>query len=138
MEPRIQYAKTEDGIDLAYAIQGEGKPLVYIPGAMFSHLQISSQIPYYRDWFEALSEKVKLIRYDRRGTGLSDRDVGVHDLDTYVTDLETVVEAAGVDQIVLFASTMWGALAIMYAVRYRERVSQLILFGASAKGSDVT
>ena len=138
MEPRIQYAKTEDGVNIAYSVQGQGRPLLHLQGAVFGHLQLAWQIPHYHRWFEQLAKRWQLIRFDRRGTGLSDRGVTGHDLETYVDDMKAVLEAARIDKVALFATRFWGPLGITYAVRHPERVSHLILFGAFARGSDIT
>ena len=75
MEPRIQYAKTSDGVNIAYWTLGEGLPLVIMPAGIFSHIQLEWQAPELRRWYERLSETRRLVRYDDRGVGLSDRDV---------------------------------------------------------------
>ena len=72
MDPQIQYAKTEDGVNIAYSTLGEGKPFVFMP-APFSHLQLDWETPEFRIWYEQLAEERMLVRYDIRGTGLSDR-----------------------------------------------------------------
>ncbi len=74
MEPRIQYAQTEDDVSIAYWSLGEGHPLVIMPNAPFSHIQLEWKIPEYRAWYEGLLEGRQLVRYDNRGSGLSDRD----------------------------------------------------------------
>src|SRR4030042_185291 len=75
MEPRIQYAKTADGVSIAFWTLGEGMPLVCVPNVPWSHIQVEWQWPGYRRWYERLAEKRKLVRYDSRGCGLSDREV---------------------------------------------------------------
>ena len=75
MEPRIQHAQTKDGVSIAFWTLGEGTPFVEMPTIPMSHIQMEWQIPEVRRWYERLSEKRKLVRYDGRGSGLSDRDV---------------------------------------------------------------
>ena len=89
MEPRIQYAKTSDGVNIDYWTLGEGTPLVHM--AELSHIQLEWRLHPGR-WYERLSEKRMVIRYDGRGMGLSDRDVPDYSLDALVLDLETVVD----------------------------------------------
>ena len=74
MEPRIQYAQTADGVSIAFWTLGEGMALVHMP-FLFSHIQLEWQMPETRRWYERLSQNRKLVRYDGRGTGLSERDV---------------------------------------------------------------
>ena len=89
MEPRIQYAKTEDGVNIAFWTFGKGEPpLVYMEGPPYSHLQLEWQIPAYRTEYELLAEKRKVVRYDGRGSGLSDREVSDYSHDAHLLDLE--------------------------------------------------
>ena len=92
MEPRIQYAKTKDGVSIAFWTLGEGMPLVHAPLPGFSHIQMEWQIPEIRHFYESLAAKRKLIRFDRPGFGLSQRDVADHSLDASLTYLETLVD----------------------------------------------
>ncbi len=71
MEPRIQYAKTKDGVSIAYYRLGKGMPLVNMPFP-FSHLQLVWEIASNRSWYERLAQKRQLVEYDGRGSGLSD------------------------------------------------------------------
>jgi len=82
MEPRIQYAKTKDGVSIAFWTLGEGRPYVQMPTLPWSHIQLEWQDPGCRRWYERMAEKARVIRYDRRGTGLSDRDVTDFSLDS--------------------------------------------------------
>ena len=84
MEPRIQYAKTKDGVSIAYATLGEGMPLVSMPALPWSHIQLEWQIPEYARWMERLAENRRLVKYDGRGTGLSERNVTDFSLDCQV------------------------------------------------------
>jgi class 3 adenylate cyclase len=135
MEPRIQYAQTADGVSIALWTLGEGMPLVHMP-FLFSHIQLEWQMPELRRWYERLSQKRKLVRYDGRGSGLSERDVADYSLDARVKDLEAVADRLGLDRFALFGMTMWGPVAIAYAVRHPERVSHLILWASYARASD--
>ena len=136
MEPRIQYAKTEDGVSIAYWTLGEGEPpLVLLPEA-FTHTQLEWQIPEIRGWYERLAEKRKLVRYDLRGTGLSERDVADLPADWQRLDLEAVVGRLELERFALFASVHAGPAAIMYTVDHPERVSHLVLWCAYARGAD--
>ncbi len=87
MEPSIQYAQTKDGVSIAFWTLGEGEPMVYMPSIPFTHVQLEWQYPGRRDWYERLAQHRKLVRYDTRGSGLSERNVTVYSLDTLVLDL---------------------------------------------------
>jgi len=137
MEPRIQYAKTSDGVSIAYWTLGEGSPLVHMPVIPFSHIQLEWQIPEYRRWYERLAEKGMLVRYDGRGSGLSDRDVTDYSVDAHVSDLEAVIARLGLERFALFGLGESGPAAIAYAARYPERVSHLVLWCSWARGSDI-
>src|SRR3989337_1350207 len=136
MEPRIQYAKTSDGVSIAFWTMGHGMPLVYMPPGMFSHIQLESQHPSTRHWYEALAKGRRLVRYDGRGTGLSQRDVTGFSLDSYLTDLEAVVGRLGLRTFALWGFGDSGPVAISYAARYPERVSHLLLWCTWARTSD--
>ncbi len=135
MEPRIQYAKTTDGVSIAFYTMGEGIPFVQMPAA-FSHLQLEWQSPIWRPWHEHMAERRKLVRYDPRGTGLSEREVGDFSLEARVLDLEAVVDRLGLEEFALFSVFTEGPVAITYAARHPERVSHLILWCSWARAAD--
>jgi class 3 adenylate cyclase len=137
MEPRIQYAQTADGVNIAFWTLGEGVPLVLMMSPPFSHIQLEWQMPEFRRWYERLAERRKLVRYDGRGSGLSDREVSGYSLDAHVLDLEAVVDRLGLERFDLFAVYHAGPVAITYAARHPERVSHLVLWCCWVRGSDV-
>ena len=134
MEPRIQYAKTKDGVSIAYYTMGEGMPLVEM--VPWTHLQLEWQLPEYRSWFERLAEKRMVVRYDGRGTGLSERDITDLSLEARMLDLEAVVDRLGLETPALLALHYEGPVAIAYAARHPEQVSRLILWCSFARASD--
>jgi pimeloyl-ACP methyl ester carboxylesterase/DNA-binding CsgD family transcriptional regulator len=99
-----------------------------------THLQYDWESPLSRHWLGALAEGRTLVRYDQRGSGLSDRDVTRFSIDAWVEDLEAVVEAAGLDQFALLGLSNAAAVAVAYAARHPERVSHLVLCGGFAQG----
>jgi class 3 adenylate cyclase len=137
MEPRLQYAKTTDGVSIAFYALGEGMPLVYLPAIPWSHIQLEWQGRRFRDWSQRLAQRRMLVRYDGRRTGLSDRDVADYSLDAHVLDLEAVVGRLRLERIGLLAEIHSGPVAIAYAARNPERVSHLILWCSYARASDV-
>jgi len=136
MEPRIQYAKTSDGVNIAYWTLGDGTPFVHMPWFRMSHVQLEWQIPEIRHWYEALSATTLLVRYDARGIGLSQRDVNDHSVEALVRDVEAVVDKLGIERFTLFGLVHTGPVAITYAARHPERVSKLILWCTYARSAD--
>jgi class 3 adenylate cyclase len=136
MEPRVQYAQTADGVSIAFWTLGEGMPLMMTPPAAFSHVQLEWRVPEARRCYERLAESRKLVRYDLRGTGLSQRDVTDFSLDSQMLDLQAVVDRLGLERFALFGFATSGPAAITYAARHPERVSHLILWCSYARGSD--
>jgi pimeloyl-ACP methyl ester carboxylesterase len=129
----IRYCSSRDGTQIAYAISGEGAPILKAANWM-SHLQFEWESPIWRHWIQGLSEAGRLYRYDERGNGMSDWDVADVGFDAMFADLEAVVAATGLEQFALLGISRGCALAIAYAARHPERVSRLILYGGYAKG----
>src|SRR5262249_6442204 len=96
----IRYCTTSDGVRLAYATTGTGPPLVKASNWL-THLDFEWGSPIWRHWYAELSRHHRLVRYDERGNGMSQRDVDDVSFDTWVRDLETVVDAAGLDHFPL-------------------------------------
>src|SRR3972149_7037605 len=103
MEPRIQYAKTKDGVSIAFWTLGEGMPLVQMQMPPWSHIQAEWQWPGFRAYYERLMGDRRLVRYDSRGSGLSDRDVTDYSLAAHLLDLEAVVARLGLERFALMA-----------------------------------
>ena len=129
----IRYCTTSDGVRLAYATTGNGPPLVKASNWL-THLDFEWGSPIWRHWYAELSRHHRLVRYDERGNGMSQRDVFDVSFDTWVRDLETVVDAAGLDRFPLLGISRGGPIAIAYAVKHPERVTQLVLYGTFAVG----
>jgi hypothetical protein len=90
MKQRIQFCTSRDGVRIAFATAGQGAPLVRVNN-WFTHLDFDWDGPLWRHWFEAFTDRRMLIRYDPRGSGLSDRDAGDFTLDAWVADLGPIV-----------------------------------------------
>lgn len=136
MEPRIQYARTADGVSIAFWTLGEGPPLVYLAGGQWSHIELW-QVPACRHWYERLAQQRTLVRYDVRSTGLSERDVTDYSLDALVRDVEAVVDRLGLDRFALLGAADAGPVAIAFAARRPEQVSHLVLWCAWARNADL-
>jgi class 3 adenylate cyclase len=128
MEPRIQYAKTADAVSIAFWALGEGTPIVQMPNLPYSHIQLEWQDPGQRRWYERLAEKRKLVRYDGRGTGLSDRNVANYSVDAHMLDLEAVVERLGLQRFALLGPVNTAPVAVAYAARHPEAESHVVLW----------
>lgn len=135
MERFIQYTRAPDGIQIAYWTLGQGEPLIYMAGGPWNHIEVW-EAPQCRAWYELLAANRMLVRYDARGTGLSQREVSDFSLDAYISDLEAVSGDLGLTRFDIFAAGDAGPAAISYAVRHPDRVSRLILWCAWAQGSD--
>jgi len=134
LDQQIQYCTTPDGVRLAYAVTGNGTPFVRVSPWM-SHLEHELQSPVRRNFIIALSLRHKLVRYDARGNGLSQRDVAEISFERWVSDLEAVVDAAGIERLALYGASQGAGIAIQYAVRHPGRVTHLIINGGFARGN---
>ena len=130
---QIRICHAPDGVRIAYAVSGDGPPLVKAANWL-SHLDHDWLSPVWRPWLDELSRARTLVRYDERGCGMSDWDVERFELDAWVEDLEVVVDTVGLDHFPLVGLSQGGAVAIAYAVRHPERVRRLVLVGAYAQG----
>jgi pimeloyl-ACP methyl ester carboxylesterase len=131
----IHYARAPDGVRIAWAKVGQGPPLMRAANWL-THLEYDWENPLRASALINLAKNYTLIRYDPRGTGLSDWDVAEFSLDAWVSDFETVVDAAGLKRFPVLAASQGCAVSIAYAVRRPGRVSHLILFGGFALGGN--
>src|SRR5215813_6479389 len=129
----IRFCTANDRARIAYSIMGEGPPIVKTATWM-SHLQFDSESPIWRHWIEGLAAQNRLVRYDERGSGLSDREVGDLSFEAMLLDLESVVDAGHLDQFTLLGISQGCAISVAYAVKHPQRVSHLILWGGYAQG----
>lgn len=132
----IAFCRAADGVRLAYAVAGDGPPLVRAANWM-THLGYDIESPVWRHWVRDMSAGHRFIRYDERGCGLSDWDTDAFTFDDWVTDLESVVEALELDRFPLLGVSQGGAVAVAYAARHPEKVTHLVLCGAYARGRAV-
>jgi len=133
LDQQIRFARSSDGVRIAYATSGSG-PILVKTANWLTHLEHDWNSPVWRHWLHELSRDRTLVRYDERGCGLSDRDVADVSFEAWVRDLETVVEAVGSERFPLFGMSQGCAVAIAYAARHPERVSRLVLYGGYALG----
>ena len=135
LEQEIRFCTAPDGVQLAYSMIGQGLPLMKT-GNWMTHLEFDLESPIWRHLYEELAKTCRLVRYDARGNGLSDRIVDEISFDAFVRDLEAVVDAAGLSRFALLGISQGCAVSIAYAVRHPERVSHLVLYGGYAVGSN--
>ena len=135
MQPRTRYAKSED-FNIAYQVVGGGPiDLVYVPGWV-SNLETAWEDPPVARFLQRLSSFSRLILFDKRGTGLSDR-VPVNELPTLeerMDDVRAVMDAAGSERAALFGASEGGVLCALFAATHPARTSALIVYGSYAKG----
>jgi pimeloyl-ACP methyl ester carboxylesterase len=135
LDQDIDFCRTKDGVRLALAATGQGLPLVRLP-TWFNHLEYDWNVQFRSALYHFLSLRCRLIRYDGRGNGLSDRHVPEISFATFEHDLEAVVEALRLQRYALLGISQGAPIAIAHAVRYPERVSKLVLNGGFALGSN--
>jgi class 3 adenylate cyclase len=131
-DPRTRYAKSGD-VHVAYQVLGEGNPvdLIYVQGAI-THLGVDWELPAYRRFCEQLSAFTRLIWFDKRGMGLSDR-VKVGTLEERMDDVRAVLDAVGSDRAIVMGESEGGPLSMLFAAAHPERTLGLVLAGAEVK-----
>ena len=130
--PETRYAKSGD-LSIAYQVTGSGSlDLVFVPGFV-SNLELAWETPGMAHFFSRLATFSRLIRFDKRGTGLSDRMSGVANLEDRMDDVRAVMDAAGSERAALFGVSEGGPMSLLFAATYPERTSALVLYGTYAR-----
>ena len=132
VEATIRYARSGD-VNIAFQVTGEGAFDLVLVSGFVSHLDYDWQHPSSARLLERLGSFSRLIRFDKRGTGLSDRTVGLPDFETRMDDVRAVMDAAGSERAALFGYSEGGPLATLFAATYPERLRALVLYGTYAK-----
>jgi class 3 adenylate cyclase len=128
----VRYARSADDIDIAYQVVGRGPiDLVFVSG-FISHLDLNWEFPWY-NWPPALDGIARVILFDKRGTGLSDRSLGFGSLADRMDDVRTVMDAAGVQRAVLYGVSEGAPMSLLFAATYPDRVSHLIVYAGIAR-----
>jgi pimeloyl-ACP methyl ester carboxylesterase len=131
-EPVTQYARSGDAA-IAYQLVGGGElDLVYIPSATH-HVELAWENPPHERFFRRLASLARLIIFDKRGTGMSDRIVGTPTLEARMEDIRAVLDAAESERAVLFANGDAGPLCTVFAATYPERTAALVLMNSSPR-----
>lgn len=134
VDPIVSYARTSDAVNVAYTVTGTGPTLILMPGTPFSDFVAEWQIPALRRAFLSLADRIRIVQYDGRGNGHSQRDVEDVSLEALVRDLEAVVEAVGIDRFALFGFYHSVTHAVTYAAREPDHVTRMALFGGGLRG----
>lgn len=138
MEPLIEYATTSDGVRIATMTFGAGETTLLIAATPpWSHVELERRIAPVRAWSDALAEHFRVIRYDCRGTGLSDRDATDFSVEAQARDLAAVAEHYGLRRFALWGAIGGSPAAMRYAAQYPGRVAHLMLWGAFLHGDDI-
>ena len=135
-EPQIHYATASDGVRIAYWTVGDGPPLLHMPPMPFSHIQKEWENPACRMYYQDLAADLRLVRYDCRGAGLSDRDVTDFSPDAHARDILGVADRLGLERFALLGFGHSGGLAIRFAANFPERVSHLVLWCSYPRAAD--
>lgn len=128
MSRAVQYVTTDDGIGIAYWSLGDGLPLVVPPVITTSHLEMEWQIPSRRAVFEGLARRLRVIRYDCRGMGMSQRDRVDFSIEAAQLDLGAIADRLGFERFALLRLPSSGDVAFAYAANNPDRVSHLIVW----------
>jgi class 3 adenylate cyclase len=130
----VQYVTTPDGVSIAYIVRGEGYPIIHMQGAPFSHLTLEGKLVNYDRYNDAISRGRKGIRFDSRGSGLSQRGVADLSLDALTDDLIAVADRLELDRFAICGTQSGGLIALNTYRRIPERVSHIIFIDSYANG----
>lgn len=135
MSPRIRYCSTPAG-RVAYSASGTGPALLCDTG-WITHLRAQLELFSFGAFIERLAERFTVIRYDKPGCGLSDRDAADLSFEGQVAAALAVADAAGAERFRLFGASQAGQLAATIAARYPDRVEAMVVYGMCANGADL-
>jgi pimeloyl-ACP methyl ester carboxylesterase len=136
VEPPIRYARTSDGVNIAFWVVGEGPPLLHLAWGTLSNCQGEWRLDGCCRWYERLARQHTVIRYDPRGCGMSDPVREPMSVDDLAKDVEAVVASLGLAQTALLAVGESGNIALAYAAQRPQQVSRLVLWCCYARPSD--
>jgi pimeloyl-ACP methyl ester carboxylesterase len=132
--PATHYVKS-DGIHIAYQVLGQGPfDLVFVPGFV-SNVEATWRLPNFSAFFRRLASFCRVILFDKRGTGMSDRGSQIFTLEQRMHDVQAVLDEVDSKQAVLFGVSEGGPMSLLYAATYPQRTSALVLYGSYAKRS---
>jgi pimeloyl-ACP methyl ester carboxylesterase len=124
--PETRYALSGD-VHIAYQVTGEGPfDLVFVPGYV-THMELQWRLPTFGDFLAELSSFCRLIRFDKRGTGMSDPVSGAPNLETRMDDVRAVMDAVGSERAAFYGLSEGAAMSLLFAATYPERMAALIV-----------
>ena len=133
MQPDTRYTRSMDGVAIAYQVVGDGeRDLVLVPGWIF-HLEVAWEHPSFETFMRRLTRTFRVIMFDKRGTGLSDRSVAASTMEERMDDLRAVMDATGAERAAIMGWSEGANIAAMFAATYPQRVEGLILYGGAAR-----
>src|SRR3989304_5496360 len=135
MEREVRYCTTEDGVRIAYCVEGEGPALVVCPDFVGS-FSLDPLLPSRKHFLEQMAQGRKIVLYDMRGTGLSQRDATDFSGPALVLEIDAVMRAAGLKRLALWGSILGGPRAIAYAAHHPGQVTHLILADTCARPAE--
>lgn len=128
----VRYARASGEVDIAYTVFGEGPfDLVVAPGFV-SHLDLQWQFPWFQG-LRSLGQLCRVLIFDKRGTGLSDRSLGYGSLEERSDGIRAVMDAAGSQRAVIYGISEAGPMALLFAATYPDRAHALVLYGTAAR-----
>jgi class 3 adenylate cyclase/pimeloyl-ACP methyl ester carboxylesterase len=129
VQPETHYARSGD-VSIAYQVVSEGPfDLVFVPGSV-SHVELGWNVPAWAEFYRRLASFSRLIIFDKRGTGMSDRVAGVPTIETRMDDVRAVMDAVGSDRAAILGLSEGGPMSVAFAATYPERLWALVLCGA--------
>jgi class 3 adenylate cyclase len=132
--PTTRYVKSDD-VHIAYQVMGEGSfDLLFVPGFV-SNIESIWHSPQISTFFRRLASFSRLILFDKRGTGMSDRSSQIFTLEQRMHDVQTILDAVGSKRAALFGISEGGPMSLLYTATFPERTSALVLYGSYAKRS---
>jgi class 3 adenylate cyclase len=132
--PEINYARSADGVHVAYQVLGDGPPDVVYANSFMSHIEVSWDYPPAVRFYERIAAFSRLVLFDRRGTGLSDPIVEHFTMEDRTDDIRAVMDAVDIDRAVLLGSSEGAMACVYFAALHPARVSALILFSPFIAG----
>jgi pimeloyl-ACP methyl ester carboxylesterase len=133
--PETRYALSGD-VNIAYQVMGEGPfDIILVPGVV-SHVEFTHELAGYTAFLRRLSTIARVVAFDKRGQGLSDRMSGAPSLEQRMDDVRSLMDEIGSQRAILFGFSEGSAMSALFAATYPERVSHLVLVGGFARAAD--
>ena len=130
----VRYARASGNVDIAYTVFGEGTIDLVMAAGFITHLDLQWRFPFFQT-LRAVSRWCRVLIFDKRGTGLSDRSLGFGSLEERADDIRAVMDAAGSERAVIYGASEGGPMALLFAATYPQHVQALVLYGSGAKFS---